>query len=542
MSAEVMRQRTYMREYQMDYYKKNTEEIRRRRLRKKLMSPDPDVRDGVRAATIHKYGLVEFAKEQGRDVSDEIRNNRIDSQVTEGINREVVQKVEDRLDKFDEAIRDLIKEKEQQKKNFEQSRPLKSGTLTLKDVIERLGFVDFENTTLQGRRSLLANLFKYHLKDPGDNVAGTFNDYKTVIKKIRNARQFKPGPNQGKPYADLTSFYNIPISLYKNVAEFRAEITPEAFQAYKLEFDKENNASFIRTTTEKKKMKYHDLNELHLVRKFYGYDAPGSIWHLISALYTLQYGVRNDYGCVRLITRENGVTDDGTHNFLDVETGRMTLNRYKTGKKKGTLKLDFSDTLMDIIRLWLRRSGNQKFLIATRNYQASQRNSPDEELHVSCEKEGHNSSMGNLVAQTFNFYLRRQKSDMSVGITAIRHIWSNWIANNVPDIKERTEIAMKMGHSLQMQQMTYVRDTYGVNSETLKMLEDYKDYGEPGFPLSDAKIMKGIDILERNHPENWTAIEKKLRAEARAAKKGAGKEDAGTSTTQGKKKGGKKKK
>ena len=49
-----------MSEYQMDYYKKHTEEIRRRRLRKKLMSPDPDVRDGVRAATIHKRAVTTY--------------------------------------------------------------------------------------------------------------------------------------------------------------------------------------------------------------------------------------------------------------------------------------------------------------------------------------------------------------------------------------------------------------------------------------------------------------------------------------------------
>ena len=516
MATAVMERRTReeQRAYQLDYYKENTEMVRRRRLMKKLSSPNAAVRDGVRTATIHKYGLVQFAKEHGRDVADEIRINRIDSELTEGIERDLVRKVERRLDKFDEAIRDLIREKEQQKRNLEQSRPLKSGILTLSDVMERLGHVDFENTTLKNRRNDLKNLFKYHLKDPGDNVVGTFNDYKSVIAKIENARQFKAGKNKGKPYADLSGWYNLPLSLYKNVTEVRGQMTAEAYRAYNTEYEKAHNASFMRTTTVKKKMKYHDLNELHLVRKFYANDAPGSIWRLISALYTLQYGVRNDFGCVRLITKENGVTDDLEHNFLDVETGQMTLNRYKTGKKKGTLKLEFSDTLMAVVRLWLRRSGNRQYLISTHNYQA-RKNTNKEELHDTCDTSGHNTDMGNLVTQTFNFYLKDNAEQQNITITAIRHIWSHWIKQNVPDIKERTEIAMKMGHSLQMQEMTYVRDTYGVNSETLEMLKSHKDYGEAGYPISEAKIKKGYNVMEREHPNNWTAINKKLQSERR---------------------------
>ena len=358
----------------------------------------------------------------------------------------------------------------------------------------------------------------YHLKDPGDNVVGTFNDYESVIKNIRNAKQFKEGKNKGKPYANHAPFYNLILSLYKNITEVRVQMTDTAYRAYDMEFNTESNASYMRTINEKKNIKYHDLNELHLVRKFYANDAPGSIWHLISALYTLQYGVRNDYGCVRLITKENGVTDDGTHNFLDVETGLMTLNRYKTGKKKGTLKLDFNDTLMAVIRLWLRRSGNKKYLISTHNYQ-KRKNTTKEELHNTCDKTGHNSDMGNLVTKTFNFYLKDNKEQKNITILDIRHIWSNWIKENVPDIKQRTELAMKMGHSLQMQEMTYVRDSYGVNTETLEMLQSHKDYGEVGYPISEAKIKKGYNVMEREHPNNWTAINKKLQAERRANEK-----------------------
>ena len=465
-----------------DYYTENTFKVRRNRLKLKI-----DRGKEVRLSTIEKYNLTEYAKAKGADVSY-IEVNKMNKKVTRNVNDKVTAKVEKTLDDFDKEMKKLLADKKKQMVNFHRGLPLKSGILTLKDVVERINHVDiYENSTRLDHQQSVIRLFKY-LKDDGSNVIGTFNDYENIIKKIR---QFKitRGPNKGKSLKSYAEYFNIPVTLYNNILEVRSSLSPTAYRAYKNEYALEKNVSMVRTEEIRKNTEYADINELHLVRRFYANDAPGSIWHLVSSLYTLTPSVRNDYGCVKLI-KDGKPEMDLTSNYYNVDKGEFILQKYKTKKRYGVLTYKFQKKLVDVINLWLECSGNTKYLITKKDINP---NSKDTGLDPKCKITGHSGSMGKLISSTFDFYLKRNKDDMSIGIQKIRIIWVNAL-EKVKDVKKRTEFAQLMGHSLEIAKNVYLRGTFGVSETTSKKNSKYKDYGDPGYPHSKSAILKGIDL------------------------------------------------
>lgn len=473
-------------EEQKQYYHNNKKRVRTNRLKLRLKK-GPGV-ENVRLQTIQEYGLEDFAEEHGWDIND-ISVNKIEAQVSRGVNEQITQKVEKRLAEYDKEIKKLMEQKRKQLQNWTQNRPLKEGKLTLKDAVERLGHVDlYAESTRLGHQKRLENMFKHILKDKGDDVVGTFNDYPDVIKKIENATLWS-GKDKGKPYKDLSHFFNMPVTMYNNILEFRSGLSHQAYLKYKTAFQIEKNKGADRLREIKIKAEYPDIQELHLCRKYYANDAPGSIWHLISSLYTLTPSVRGDYGCVHLITKLNKRKNDGIHNFYDVEKGEFILNTYKTSKRYGTLTYKYNKKLVDVINLWLRMSGNKKYLISKHNYNKS---STKEELPLDCDTIGHAGAVNKLVSDSFNFYMKKDEGEKSIGIRVIRIIWVKEL-EKIKDVKKRTELARLMGHSLEIAKNVYLRGTEGLAKESSAELKKYKDYGEKGFPWTEKQVMKGID-------------------------------------------------
>ena len=283
-------------------------------------------KQNVRVSTIDKYDLVEYAKSKGVDVSF-IEVNKINKKVRDQVDEKIASKVEKTVEDFDREIKKLLSDKKKQMVNFHRGLPLKSGLLTLKDVVERINHVDlYENSTRLDHQQSVIRLFKY-LKDYGENVIGTLNDYETIIKKIREFKVTR-GSNKGKLLKSYAEYFNIPVTLYNNILEVRSSLSFSAYTAYKNEYAIEKNVSMVRTEEIRKNADYADLNELHLVRRFYSNDAPGSIWHLVSSLYTLTPSVRNDYGCVKLIKEEKPEMDL-TSNYYNIDKGKFILQKYK---------------------------------------------------------------------------------------------------------------------------------------------------------------------------------------------------------------------
>lgn len=472
---------------QKEYYHNNQKKVRTNRL--KLRLKKGPLLENVRLPTIQEYGLEDFAEQHGWDISD-LAVNKMEASVTRGVNEQLTRKVEKRLEEYDKEIKKLMEQKRKQLQNWTQNRPLKEGKLTLKDAIERLGHVDiYAESTRMGHQKRLENMFKHILKDKGDDVVGTFNDYPKVIDQIENAKIFAKGKDKGKPYKDLSHFFNMPVTMYNNILEFRSGLSHVAYLKYKQSFQIEKNKGAERLREVKVKAEYPDIQELHLCRKYYAADAPGSIWHLMTSLYTLTPSVRGDYGCVHLITKDNKKKNDGIHNFYDVAKGEFILNTYKTSKRYGALTYKYSKKLVDVINLWLKMTGNKKYLISKHNYSKT---STKEELPLDCDTVGHAAAVNKLVSDSFNFYMKKGEDERSIGIRVVRIIWVKEL-EKIKDVKKRTELARLMGHSLEIAKNVYLRGTEGLAKESSAELKKYKDYGEKGYPLSDAQVMKGID-------------------------------------------------
>ena len=101
-------QRRIWREKTKSYYDENQKQIRINRLKNKLQK-GPQT-ENIRLSSIEKYGLQEYAEENGWDVSS-ITVNRMDSEVSRGVNAQITQRVEKRLEDYDKEIKRLMGEK-----------------------------------------------------------------------------------------------------------------------------------------------------------------------------------------------------------------------------------------------------------------------------------------------------------------------------------------------------------------------------------------------------------------------------------------------
>ena len=134
--------------------------------------------------------------------------------------------------------------------------------------------------------------------------------------------------------------------------------------------------------------------------------------------------------------------------------------------------------LTKLIQLWLKRSGNKKYLITKDN------GTPFGECRKDTPSQA--GGLGKLVTDAFNMYLK-EPGDPNITINTLRQAWVNSLKD--VDIKDRVALATRMGHSVQTAMDVYQRPDQGVVSDFKEEGKQLKDYGESGYYYTDAQIL-----------------------------------------------------
>ena len=519
---------------QRAYYHANKAAIRKRRTHNRLQQDKP-----VRSSTIYKYDLTHEVKDNDKYDIDMIDPTKLQARIRADVSKEIADKVELRVRRFDEVVADMLRTRESEALNLMQGMPMVDGPMTLPLTIHRMQHMDYKHTSLKGKVGDLNRLFTLVLKDKGEDVIATFNDYSRVIRAVESYTK-QTGPNKGELLKSKKNYYSVPYVLYSNMLEFRKRMDEDAFLAYKQKYKEDEAVGEKRKQEVIKNTKYPALADYELVRRNYANEMPGTIWHLVASLYTLEDSQRNDYGCVLLINNKTQEDVTFTAKYLRVntyntQTGEFRLAKFKTSKTYGTNKIIWNKRLQAVVALWLKRSGNKKWLITKANFMTNLKKKAETQKlkgeiqeNTSCgtqtKKDGttvkkdHLSGFGKLLSTTFQFYMNstedaQQKKENKIGFSELRYAWAGWQEANISDPVKREQAARKMGHSLEMQRSTYVRNLFEVDRETKQMNKLLPDWGDPSYFKKDSegKLLKtgqkkvnsyGVDL------SNVTAVEK----------------------------------
>lgn len=159
---------------------------------------------------------------------------------------------------------------------------------------------------------------------------------------------------------------------------------------------------------------------------------------LISKLYTLEVPFRADtWSRMRVCdVEESPISDE--YNFINLETGVVYLNRYKTVRTYGKKQIQLNNDLLLYIKKWWNDNhgwlGNvQKFLVANRD--------------------------GNILSPSnFNARLR---SIFGFGSSVLRHSYISYMKKLGKTVKELQEVAKRMNTSYMQLNLTY-DDTHSI--------------------------------------------------------------------------------
>lgn len=154
----------------------------------------------------------------------------------------------------------------------------------------------------------------------------------------------------------------------------------------------------------------------------------GSEERLIISLYTLIEPIRSNFDKIKIY---NTVPKDVKGNYLDMKKKKLIINKYKTDKIYGKNVIDLPKELMKQI--------NKSLSLNPREY-----------LFVQSNGQTFNSNSWNTYA---NRILKRIFKNKGFSLSMFRHIYLSRKDLNLQDktLKERKEIADKMGHSVSTQ-------------------------------------------------------------------------------------------
>jgi hypothetical protein len=300
-----------------------------------------------------------------------------------------------------------------------------------------------------------------------DDIMECLNDWNTTIPKMWNAID----PRTKKKYESHGRFFGTPFSFSRRIPEFAARFDAKAKTEYKRNMELANLQSQEKTLKRKKEFVVN-WEELIRVRKLYRaawLDTDTTRAHrmkmlrgwAISSLYTWTPPLRSDFGCVKLVNKAPTDKDD---NYYHAATGKFYLNHFKTSKyfpDEGPIQ--FVDQLKDVLKLWIKESGNKNYLFQKVNGGA----------YAGCEIESKTAdTFGSVVATVFNEYLRKKGPDgkylpgkwnKSVGINVLRKSKATSVKNKSD--KERQVVATLMRHSLTTANNSYLREDDGSDYE-----------------------------------------------------------------------------
>ena len=163
---------------------------------------------------------------------------------------------------------------------------------------------------------------------------------------------------------------------------------------------------------------------------------------LICKLYTLEVPFRADTWSRMRVCDVEECPSSNEYNFINLETGVIYLNRYKTVKTYGKKQIKINDNLLSYIKKWWNDNhgwlGNiQKFLVANRD--------------------------GNMLSPSnFNARLR---SIFGYGSSVLRHSYISYMKRLGKSVEELQEVAKRMNTSYMQLNLVY-DDTHGILNES----------------------------------------------------------------------------
>jgi integrase len=158
----------------------------------------------------------------------------------------------------------------------------------------------------------------------------------------------------------------------------------------------------------------------------------GSDAKLLISLYTMIPPVRNNFDKIKIY---NSVPKDVKGNYIDLKNKIIVINKYKTDKIYGKNEIKIPNNLLKQINISL----NKK---------------PREYLFIQSNGELFNSNSWNITA---NRILKKVLNNNNFSLSMFRHIYLSRKDLNLKDktLKEKKEIADKMGHSVSTQDKYY---------------------------------------------------------------------------------------
>jgi hypothetical protein len=433
------------------HYKKNKFEIQKKR---KLRDIEKGV--DVRPATVVKYGLEEEAKKHGIKIEDKSKTNNIMS--LRSINKhdqELKKKIEKKLDEYDTEISKLVEAKVNMARKIAKGEPrIEENKKITWDNVNT--FIDqtanFTHATKKGYRGTLKTMVEKIFKcNPDVDIANCFNEYETVIKNIKTAKNSKTK----KPYQSLGRFYSLPLSLAKYIPEFDDRFTPAAKKAYKSQLDVVIELNEVKML-EKHQDMIIDWKEVLRARTWWKeeYDDNNDLYSLmgytIMSLYTYIPPLRNDFGCVRIVHEE---PMDKKHNYYWVEMGAFYLNIFKTMKRyRDEPPIIFPPTLKKIVNTWIAKSKAKNWLFSKQN----------SDPFAGCIGHDKANSFASVVKKVASRFFQKE-GQPPVSINVLRK--SKVTSMKGKGVEIRQETARKMRHSISTASKAYMRTSYSTDSQ-----------------------------------------------------------------------------
>jgi hypothetical protein len=291
---------------------------------------------------------------------------------------------------------------------------------------------------------------------PDEDIAHCFNQHENVIKKIQVAKNSRTN----QPYQNLGRFYALPLSLSKAIPEFDERSTPNARKAYKSMLEKSIEAN------EQRMLEKHDdmvinWKEVIRARKFWEEEARETddltSWRgaTVMALYTLTPPLRNDCGCVMLVTSE---PNDKKRNYYWPERGAFYLNHFKTMKRySDEPPIIFHKDLKTALKKWIKRSGAKTWLFSKDNSDPC----------AGCSGNNKAGSFASVVKRVASrFLVDTDQGDPPVSINVLRKSKVGDLIKNKATNDYRQRVARLMRHSLSTATKAYKRTAYSDNDES----------------------------------------------------------------------------
>ena len=186
----------------------------------------------------------------------------------------------------------------------------------------------------------------------------------------------------------------------------------------------EENRILEGKPSEKQKKALFTFEQLESIRD----GLPNGMEKLILSMYTMIAPPRSNLGLVKILDQE---TDLKLDNYIDINQKKFVINKHKTVNSMGSLIIDLPKQLVDQIKNSLSQNP-RKYLFTQENGLPYSPNS------------------WNPIA---NRLMKRVLNNNYFSINMFRHIYLSQKDLNLKDmtLKEKKEIADKMGHSVNMQ-------------------------------------------------------------------------------------------